>query len=463
MDPLLTVKEVAAILKVHPNTVYEKTRKAKIPSVRTSNTRIRFKESEIKGWIDRRSRRALSSTAQLPKFTLNLEDYDRILLKGGRDAVNDKSRRRWNYGFGSIILRKTTEGRDRWSIDYRDRGKRIREVVKDAQTRGEALVALQSRVAESFNGRFNPVRRTEPMRFSRLAEIYLEDYAKTNKKSWICDSYALKAHLVPYFGGSRLEEITPLMIEQYRNERLRSVRKSSTNRETALLKVMFNLAITWGFASENPVLKIKQYSEKGNVKERVLSEEEETRLLAAAAPHLRPIILMLLNTGARRNEILTLKWNAVDLKQRTIRLTRLKGGQNPVVPLNERAFEVLTALRAKATSDYVFTGPKGEPLATIRTAFTNACRRAEVDGLRLHDLRHTFASRLVKAHVDIITVQSLLGHVSVTTTQRYTHTHEDQRRAAVAALEKPEHLAHHRQMEQPDASPPPATPEYSVN
>jgi excisionase family DNA binding protein len=463
MDPLLTAREVAAILKVHPNTVYEKARKADIPSVRTSSSRIRFKEREIKEWIDKRSRKALPHAEQQPEFHLDLEDYDKIFLKGGKSAVKERTRRRWNYGFGSIILRKTTEGRDRWSIDYRDRGKRIREVVKDAQTRGEALVALQHRVAESFNGRFNPVRKAEPMRFSRLAEIYLEDYGKANKKSWICDSYALKAHLVPYFGESRLEEITPLMIEQYRTERLRSVRKSSSNRETALLKVMFNLAIDWGFASENPVLKIKQYSEKGNIKERVLSEEEETRLLAAAAPHLRPIILVLLNTGARRNELLTLRWRAVDLKQRTIQLTRLKSGQNPIIPLNERAIEALTALKAKATGDYVFTGPIGKRLTTIRTAFKNACRRAGISGLRLHDLRHTFASRLVKAHVDIITVQSLLGHVSVTTTQRYTHTHEDQRRAAVAALEMSETLAHHRQMEPPDESPHPATPECSVN
>ena len=209
MDPLLTVKDVAAILKVHPNMVYEQARKAAIPSVRTSRSRLRFREREIKELIDKRSFRAFSPIEQLPMFNPSLEDRDRILLKGGRSAVSEKSRRRWNYGFGSIILRKTTEGRARWSIDYRGRGKRIREIVKDAQTRGEALVALQSRVAESFNGRFHPTRKAEPLRFSRLAEIYLEDYAKTNKKSWICDSYALKAHLVPYFGGSRLEEITP--------------------------------------------------------------------------------------------------------------------------------------------------------------------------------------------------------------------------------------------------------------
>jgi excisionase family DNA binding protein len=115
MDPLLTVKDVAAILKVHPNTVYEKARKADIPSVRTSSSRIRFKEREIKEWIDKRSRKAFPHIERLPELHLDLEDYDRIFLKGGKSAVKEKTRRRWNYGFGSIILRKTTAGRDRAS------------------------------------------------------------------------------------------------------------------------------------------------------------------------------------------------------------------------------------------------------------------------------------------------------------------------------------------------------------
>ena len=115
MDPLLTVKDVAAILKVHPNTVYEKARKADIPSVRTSSSRIRFNERDIKEWIDKRSRQALPHAEQLPEFHLDLEDYDRIFLKGGKSAVKERTRRRWNYGFGSIILRKTTAGRDRAS------------------------------------------------------------------------------------------------------------------------------------------------------------------------------------------------------------------------------------------------------------------------------------------------------------------------------------------------------------
>lgn len=378
--------------------------------------------------------------------------------------MKGNARRRWNYGFGSIILRKTKEGKDRWSIHGRDGNGRFREVVKDAQTRGEALVALQHRVAKSFNGRLNPARRAEPMRFSRLAEIYLEDYAKANKKSWICDSYALRAHLVPYFGGSKLGEITPLMIEQYRNERLQSVCRSSTNRETALLKVMLNLAITWGFASENPVLKVKQYSEKDNLKERVLTEGEEERILAAIAPHLRPFIIGLLATGARLNELMALRWESVDLKRETILLTKTKAGRNRVIPINARFREVLTGLKAVSKCDRVFTGAKGQPIRTVRNAFVNACRRAGLEGLRMHDLRHTFASRLIERGVDIVTVKELLGHHSVTVTERYTHSNGQLHRAAVDLLAQGRGtLAQDRQMEPAAEDEPPVTRPYSVH
>lgn len=471
-EALLDVKEVSGLLHVHPKTIYEWKTSCKLPFV-SVNGRIRFEQKQIDEFLERCRARFADPSPLSAKVIIDLDNFDRLHLrsssKGGKSAVGKNARRRFNYGFGSIYLRKTKEGRDRWSIDYRNnRGKRVREVVKDVQTRGEALVALQSRVAESFNGRFNPVRKAEPMRFVRFADIYLEDYAKANKKSWVCDSYALKAHLVPYFGGLKLEEITPLMIEQYKTARRKSVRESSTNREIALLKVMFNLAMAWGFASENPVLKVKMYSEKGNIKERVLTDEEEARLLAAAAPHLRPIILGLLNTGARRNELLTLTWDRVDLERRTVRLVRLKAGQNPVMPLNERAHEVLTALKVKAKSDCVFTGPKGQRLTTIRHSFENACRRAGLKGLRLHDLRHSFATRLIRRGVDIVTVQSLLGHVSVVMTQRYTHTNEDQRRDAVARLELPRAempgtLSRDGHTERPAEIRPPVNQAYSVH
>jgi integrase len=246
----------------------------------------------------------------------------------------------------------------------------------------------------------------------------------------------------------RLTDLSPLLIEKYRAERLKSgVQKSTTNRELALLKKIFNLAIDWGFAAANPVLKVRFFSEKDNQKERVLSEEEEIRLLAHCSQNFKPIVITALNTGMRRNEILSLKWCEVDLKQRQILVTRTKAGRNRLIPMNDTLFEVLRSLKPVSKSEYVFTSSRGKHFSTIRRAFTSACLRAGIKGLRFHDLRHTFGTRLIRSGVDIVTVQHLLGHYSVTVTQRYTHTDAGQKRAAVNRLaaragQIPEKLTH---------------------
>jgi len=466
-EALLDVKELSGFFHVHPKTIYEWTKAGRLPSV-TINGRVRFDPRTVDQFIENRQTRFLDPETLSTGVVLSLASYDRVHLKGGKDAVENKTRRRWYYGFGSIFLRKTKEGKDRWSIDYQDGGRRVREVIKDAQTRGEALVALQRRVSESFDGRYNPIRKTEPIRFARLADLYMNDYAKANKKSWRSDRSRLDAHLIPYFGSMKLEDITPLAVEKYRSARLRSVSKSSTNREMALLKVMFNLAIDWGFVSENPLRRVKMFSEKDNLKERVLSEDEEARLLAAAAPHLRMVITGLLATGARISELMALKWAAVDLERDTVLLTKTKSGRNRVIPINAQLRGVLDALRARSTNGRVFVGPKGQPVGSVRTSFEGACRRAGLEGLRLHDLRHTFATRLVRRGVDIITVQSLLGHSSVTTTERYTHTGEEQKREAVRRLEPKaaepgEDLTRLCHTEKAEGVQAPATLPFSVN
>jgi integrase len=279
--------------------------------------------------------------------------------------------------------------------------------------------------------------------------LYLESYSKPNKKSWKCDYYSLNAHLNPYFGEFKVGEITTLKIEKYRAERLKEgVRKSTTNRELALLKRMFNLAVDWGYLQENRARKIKQFSEKDNIKERVLSEQEEPRLLEESTDHLKPIITTALNTGMRKSEILNLKWDQIDLEQRFILIENTKSGENRTVPINDVLLEVVKNLETNKKSNYVFSNPEtSRPFKTVRRAFENACRRAGITNMRFHDLRHTFGTRLIQRGVDIVTVQNLLGHHSVTVTQRYTHSNREQKREAVEILarkkaKKPDVLAH---------------------
>jgi integrase len=267
--------------------------------------------------------------------------------------------------------------------------------------------------------------------------------------------------------------VTSLDIETYRAARLKAgVKKSTTNREIALLKKMFHLAIDWGYCADNPVLKVKLFSEKDNLKERVLSEAEETRFLANCTEHLIPIVVFALNTGMRKNEILALMWEQIDRKGKVVRVTKTKSGKDRFVPLNEVAVGVIEAQCSKATGKFVFPSTKGgESFKAVRKSFEGACRRAGISGLRFHDLRHTFATRLIQRGADIVTVQNLLGHHSVTITQRYTHSGLDRKRYAVDLLaskalemgQKPEDLLHSRDMGPLKKETVPVTRSYLVN
>jgi integrase len=217
---------------------------------------------------------------------------------------------------------------------------------------------------------------------------------------------------------------------------------SRINRYLALLKKMFNLAIDWGYLDTNPVKKVQLFSEKDNLVERILGDVEEQRLLDECADHLRPIVKTALHTGMRRGEILNLKWDQVDLRKRSIRVEKTKSGKNRHVPINDDLHEEFSRLKKlNGNSIYVFLNPKtGQPIKEVKTAFNAAKRRADIQGLRFHDLRHTFASRLIEMGADIITVKDLLGHHSVVVTQRYTHSSSDQKMNAVQKLAHKEEL-----------------------
>ncbi len=236
---------------------------------------------------------------------------------------------RWNYGFGSVYIRKTSQGKERWYIDYIADGKRKREVVLNAQSRAEAVLHLKEKNIEAFNQLHNSVKVKTPIDFTKLSESYIKDYAKQNKKTWKNDECRIKVNLKPYFGKLKLDKITPLDIEKYRAKRLKTgISKSTVNRELALMKKMFNLAIDWELTDVNPVRKVKFFSEKDNLKERILTFNEETLLLEKSQSYLKPILTLALNTGMRKGEVLGLKWGQVDLDAGLIKVENTKSGRN---------------------------------------------------------------------------------------------------------------------------------------
>jgi integrase len=193
-----------------------------------------------------------------------------------------------------------------------------------------------------------------------------------------------------------------------------------------------------------------------NRRARFLSVAEFQRLIGAAEPHLKPVLIFALNTGCRKGEILGLTWDRVDLKHGFIHLDKTKAGEPRQIPINATLRETLAGLVRRVDSPLVFYNPKPldkpkteDPAAVTKTkraalgrwhdlkrSFATACRKAKLQDFRFHDLRHTFASQLVMAGVDLTTVSRLLGHASLTMTLRYSHLAPDHLKGAVDVLAK---------------------------
>ena len=169
---------------------------------------------------------------------------------------------------------------------------------------------------------------------------------------------------------------------------------------------------------------------------RTLTWEEEKRFLASATPYIQDIAVFALNTGLRIGEILSLTWESVDLENNLLSVFAHKTNKIRGVPINTGARRVLEYWALGRKSEFVFYNHEtGNPFVDLKAGFELACRKAGIEGVTWHTLRHTFASRLVARGVDIVTVQQLLGHSTVTVTMRYTHTNLDAKRNATQKLE----------------------------
>lgn len=449
---LLTVREVATYIGCSICAVYRWVERNEIPHIRLGRD-IRFRPAELDAWLEKRKVKPLP-LLELPAKALTTAPACRTKRTNGKtggtsEMAKAKSQSRHSLGYGAVFPRTTKQGIIRWYLDYWDAtGKRVQKVVPKAQTAEEAVLALNSAVSISLQRELGIRRKPDRISFAGYADIYLENYAKINKRSWITDVSYLKS-LSRSLGSLFLDEIGPLQVEKYKARRLKDgVTKSTTNRCLAVLRKMLTLAVEWGYLEKDAVPKIKFFPEKDNRKERFLTNEEEQRLLASASPTLRSIVIIAVNTGMRLGEILGLRWNQIDFTARRIRVERTKSGKIRFIEINTPLLQELTRLRSlDGRSPYVFLSDvTGKPLTTVKTAFKGACRRAKKDpndkddpgivGLRFHDLRHTFASRLNLAGADPVTIMELMGHSSLKMTERYTHTNLEQKRRAVEMMAK---------------------------
>lgn len=306
----------------------------------------------------------------------------------------------------------------RWGVDFSYDGKRIRRLVAD--TKREALLKLGKIVerikAEEAGGIPASASRT----FVEFAKEYLDFLkAEMTTANFQRESYKVKT-LVEAFGNSTLDSITTIQIEQYKLQRRTKVKPASVNREIELLKRMFSRAIDWGYTNRNPARKVKLFKEPpGRI--RYLTVEERRLLLEECQGMLKAIVLTALETGMRKGELQRLTWDVIDFERRTIKVIMAKNNESRILPISDILMPVLQNLYIKRRGEFVFSKPNGSPYGNWRKAFETAKEKTGIKDFRFHDLRHTFASYLVMAGVDIRTVQVLMGHKTIQMTMRYAH------------------------------------------
>jgi integrase len=213
-------------------------------------------------------------------------------------------------------------------------------------------------------------------------------------------------------------------------------------RDLAFLSSLYSSARHWdGGPQSNP---IRDYDKKGlkdaNARTNWLKPEEVERLIAACTTdYQKTFIILLVQTGLRYKEVLGLKWQNVDFHNRMIvignlSVTATKNGDSRIIPMTEQVHDTLFDTQNQCATEWVMANPKtGKPFTNLHKAWSGITRRAELPEVRIHDLRHTFASWALQRGVDPITTQTLLGHRTASMTRRYSHLNKE---ALVAAMER---------------------------
>ena len=313
---------------------------------------------------------------------------------------------------------------DRFGISYAARfdngAVKRKRVLLDPSVRtvGAARKALRAALADTQRGNLLH-KATKAQTFEAFAAEYL-NAREPEMLASISRMRGTFAAASNAFGAVAIDKVSAQDVERFKARRLETCAPGSVKRDLAVLSTLFRRAIVYRLRADNPCehVRVGRYQEKPR---RILTADEERRLLAAAAPHLRPLLVLALQTGCRFGELINATWADIDLVGGRLTLRETKSRRAETVPLNTIARETLIALRGPGRVGRVFCF-EGKPLSNPKKALAGACRRAGVDGISFHCLRHTAGTRALRSGADIRTVQALLRHRNIETTARYLHS-----------------------------------------
>jgi integrase len=368
-----------------------------------------------------------------------------------------------------LILRVEPTGKKTYLVDYTGKsGKRNTKKIGDANvlTVAEAREAARLFLANVALGN-EPVRK-KSLTVGEILEDHFAEWARHSRKRGDYLLWLIRSSF-PSLLPRQVESIEPLEIERLRIEfRKKGLKNATINKKLSALKGMFSWAVRNHLLDRNPLEEIRRVKETDSEQRiRYLTDDERGRLLSALnerdedikaakrrhnvflaerglppvpihGDHLKPVVLVALNTGIRRGALLALEWRDIDFDTGTIslRAAAAKDSDAEVFPMNAVVRSALLEWQGvTGKGRYVFPNRDGSPMRDCKTAWEKLLKRAEITDFRWHDMRHDFASRLVMAGVDLNTVRELLGHSDLEMTLRYAHLAPSAKKRAVDLLE----------------------------
>lgn len=271
-------------------------------------------------------------------------------------------------------------------------------------------------------------RRKAVITTNEFFELHYFPFAMSRKKSWKRDEELFRLRIKGVFGKKRLNEITRQQIQTFHTSVLaEGLSPASADHHLKLIRHAFNLAVEWDMLEKNPAAGIAQFNVDNKV-EHYLNEEELERLVnvlrANDPPTVCQVALFLLSTGARLSEALQAKWSDINRISNVWRVEarNSKSGKIRSIPLNASAIDVLNQLGSEGKNEYLFVSRHThERLTSVNRVWGRLRVKAGLPHLRLHDLRHQFASFLVNSGRTLYEVQKILGHSDSKVTERYSH------------------------------------------
>jgi integrase len=357
---------------------------------------------------------------------------------GNRITKDDRVR-----GFG---IRVTAAGAKSFILNYTIAGRERRMTIGEFPA-WTTLAALEEakRLKREVDRGIDPLEQRiaarEAPTVRDLAKRFLEDHASTRRRSYLVqNTLILNRWILPELGNVKVADLRSAHVERLHRKVTKSGATVMANRVISCLSKMLSLAVRWKMRPDNPCKGVIDRNNETQ-RRRYLKPEEFVRLTAALATHpsqrAADAVRLIMLTGCRRMEALSARWDQFDPELRVWAkpASSTKQDEDHCVPLSAPACELLTRMKNVATGPYLFPSRDGKGhLTDLKSSWRALCKVARLEAVRLHDLRHSFASIAVSRGASLPLIGALLGHSNPTTTQRYAHLFDDPQRAVAESV-----------------------------